>query len=455
MDLDLIAIAILVVLFAAAAIRDVHIGVVTLPAAFGVGIWLAKISIDEVFAGFPVSILVLLVGVTYFFGIAQVNGTIDRLVEAALRKVGNRAVLIPLVFFGLTMGISAMGSPLAGLVTAPVAMPLARRFKIDPMLMALAVGCGLSAGGFAPTSLFGIVTYGTARDADIPMSAITLFLLALAVNLVLFAVAFFMFGGPKLLRERGDFADDIERTTPSFTTSYASGTGRPKDERYEAAKDGKPLRTIADETPDNRLSGIHWLTVAFMVILIALVVVLSLMGKEPDIGVLCFALAAVLAFIRPTDGKAAIGKIDWSTALLVGGIITYVSVLQAMGAVDTLGEYAAKVGAPIIAAFVICLIGGLVSAFASTTGILAALVPLAIPLVAAENIPGWAIISALGVCSSIVDVSPFSTVGATLTATTPADQRERVTHLLTRWGLSMIVIGPVLLVFGLVWPSSL
>ena len=87
-----------------------------------------------------------------------------------------------------------------------------------------------------------------------------------------------------------------------------------------------------------------------------------------------------------------------------------------MGSVDLLGKAAKSVGVPILAALVICVIAGLVSAFASTTGILAALVPLAPPAVASGYIAGWALICALAVCSSIVDVSPFSTVGATLVA---------------------------------------
>lgn len=99
-----------------------------------------------------------------------------------------------------------------------------------------------------------------------------------------------------------------------------------------------------------------------------------------------------------------------------GRIVTFVSVLQHMGSVDLLGKAAKSVGVPLLAALVICVIAGLVSAFASTTGILAALVPLAPPVVASGHIAGWALICALAVCSSIVDVSPFSTVGATLVA---------------------------------------
>jgi hypothetical protein len=65
-------------------------------------------------------------------------------------------------------------------------------------------------------------------------------------------------------------------------------------------------------------------------------------------------------------------------------------------------------------------------------------------VVASGHIAGWALICALAVCSSIVDVSPFSTVGATLVATADEKERPRMTSLLTRWGMSMVVIGPVL-----------
>ncbi|MDT0488669.1 hypothetical protein RNB18_52465, partial [Streptomyces sp. DSM 41640] len=143
-------------------------------------------------------ILVLLVGVTYFFGIAHANGTIDRIIEVTLAKVGHRTVLLPLVFFLLTAAISAMGSPLGGLVMAPIGMMVADKRAIDPMLMALSIGTGLSAGAFAPTSLFGIVTYGTAHQAGIDLNPFVLFVVALTVNLVLLVAAYVLFGGLKL-----------------------------------------------------------------------------------------------------------------------------------------------------------------------------------------------------------------------------------------------------------------
>ena len=191
-----------------------------------------------------------------------------------------------------------------------------------------------------------------------------------------------------------------------------------------------------------------------MVGLVVTVIGASLAGFSTDIGVLCFAFGAVLALVDPACGRIAVSRIDWSTVLLVGGIVTFVGVLQTMGTVDMLGQAATRLGVPVLTALVICFIGGLVSAFASTTGILAALVPLALPLVASGQVAGWALLSALAVCSSIVDVSPFSTSGATLIATAAEEDRPRLTSLLTRWGLSMIVIGPIVLVGVLVLPNA-
>lgn len=420
MTVQLTALILFIAVFAIATLREVHIGILMFAAACGVGVWLAEMPLKDVVGGFPIGIMVLLVGVTYFFGIARANGTIDRMIEAALGRAGDNAVMVPFIFFALTAVVSAMGSPLAGLVMAPVGMPVAKKYRMDPMLMALAIGTGLSAGAFAPTSLFGIVSYGTAQRASIDLSPLTLWAVAVIANFVLLIAAFLIFGGPKLVERRGTF----------------------------------PTSIVADASRAP-FAWNQFATIVCMIGLVVAVIACSMAGLDPDIGVLSFAFGAALTLIDPNSGRTAVSRIDWSTVLLVGGIVTFVSVLQHMGSVDLLGKAAKSVGVPLLAALVICVIAGLVSAFASTTGILAALVPLAPPVVASGHIAGWALICALAVCSSIVDVSPFSTVGATLVATADEAERPRVTSLLTRWGMSMVLIGPIVLIGILVLPGAL
>ena len=383
-------------------------------------------TLRDVLGGYPVGIMILLVGVTYFFGIAQVNGTIDRVIAAAWPVPAPGPAALPFVFFALTGAVAAMGSPQAGLVLAPVGMPIARRSGVDPVLMAIAINAGISAGGLAPTSLFGIVSYGTARQAGIDLSPLTLFAVAVAANLVLVVAAV-------------DAVRAATRPGPERRWDSASRARRqrrrPRDSvrfdwRYvvDPGRDGGPGRQRRRLRP----------------------------GRDrPDIGV--FALR-----VRRRAGTCSIPRSERSPCRGSTGPRCSWSAASSRSwaccrgwARSICSATAAKqVGTPMVAALVICAVGGLISAFASTTGILAALVPLTLPLVAAGGVAGWALICALGVCASIVDCSPFSTTGATLVASAAEDERPRLTSWLLRWGLAMVVVGPVAMVGLLVFPSS-
>jgi di/tricarboxylate transporter len=404
-----LAIAIFIAVFAIATIRNIHLGVLMLPAAVAVGVWLAGMPIRDILAGFPINILVLIAGVTYFFGIAQGNGTIDSAIHKLIGAVGDRRALLPFLIFLITAGVASMGSSQAGYVMIPLAMAAARRSAVDPMLMGVALNSGMSTGGFAPTSLFGIVTVTTARQAGIDLNPLTLLAAALISNLALLVVASWMFPGPGI---------------GTATASRNSG--------IEQAATATPARFAFPQI----------LTLIFIVVLILSVVTGFSLGYQPDLGVIAFGLGAVLALMYPAAGAEGIRRIDWSTIFMVGGIVTFVGVLQKLDAVNLMGHAAMNVGTPLVAAFVICMIAGLVSAFASTAGILAALVPMAVPLATSGGVAGWALMCAMGVCASIVDASPFSTTGALIIASGAESERSRLKSLLMRWGLSLVVIGP-------------
>jgi di/tricarboxylate transporter len=415
-----LAIAIFIAVFAIATIRNIHLGVLMIPAAVAVGVWLAGMPVRDILAGFPINILVLIAGVTYFFGIAQGNGTIDIAIHKLIGAVGNRRALLPFVIFLITAGVASMGSSQAGYVMIPLAMAAARRSAVDPMLMGVALNSGMSTGGFAPTSLFGIVTVTTARQAGIDLNPLTLLGAALVSNLALLILAAWMFPGTGAAAVRQD----------STIEPALSGVEGPTP-------------------PPARFASHQIVTLICIVILIFSVVIGFSLGYTPDLGVIAFGLGAVLALMYPDAGAEGIRRIDWSTIFMVGGIVTFVGVLQRLDAVNLMGHAAMNVGTPLVAAFVICMIAGLVSAFASTAGILAALVPLAVPLATSGGVAGGALMCAMGVCASIVDASPFSTTGALIIASGAESERPRLKSLLMRWGLSMVIIGPAVAAFVL------
>lgn len=412
-----IAIAIFVAVFAVASFRNIHLGVLMLPAAVAVGVWLAGLPVPEILDGFPINILVLIAGVTFLFGIARSNGTVDLLIHKLVGLVGDRRGLLPYLFFLITAGVASMGSSQAGYVMIPLAMAAARRSAIDPMVMAVALNSGMSTGGFAPTSLFGIVTVSTAAEAGIELNPLTLLGIAALSNLILLIAATFIFPSSKVVR--------------------ASDT---KEPAQESGTDAAPGRFASHQIA----------TLACIAVLMVSVIGGFSMGLSPDIGVIALGLGALLALVYPASGAEGVRRIDWGTIFMVGGIVTFVGVLQELDAVNLLGEGAMSLGSPYAAAFVIFVIAGLVSAFASTTGILTALVPMSVPLALSGGVSGWALMSLMGVCAAIVDASPFSTTGALIVAAGGEEERPRLKSFLTRWGLSMVLVGPVVAVVVLI-----
>ena len=286
---QIIALLIFVALFAIGAVRGVQIGVLMLVGAAGTGLLFTDMVVDDIVAEFPLDIMILLAGVTYFFAIAQENGTVDKIIDWALERVGSSAVLLPAVFFVITGCIAAMGAPLAGLVMMPVGMQVARKYGVDYALMGLAICFAIGAGGFAPTSLFGIVTYSTAHDAGIDLSPFLLFGIAVAVYLVMLVVAYFMYGRSLFSKTTVSAAEHASvgsaQSKISRGSASASSVAFGEDDEDEALFDS----STTDEAGESRpFTFVQILTVIFMVCLIGSVVVLAALGQEPDIGLLCF-----------------------------------------------------------------------------------------------------------------------------------------------------------------------
>ncbi len=198
------------------------------------------VSEDDIFAGFPGDLFVILVGVTYLFGIASNNGTVDWLVHAAVKAVGGRTAAIPWIMFLVTAILTASGAVVPGAVAiiAPIGLGFAVQYGINPVLMGLMIINGATAGGFSPISVFGSIVNGVVERNDLAENATLLFVSSFVFNLLLSVVAFFLFGGRKLLNRRIDPEappTEERRAHPALRAAQAGG-GR--DVRLAAA-DGR------------------------------------------------------------------------------------------------------------------------------------------------------------------------------------------------------------------------
>jgi di/tricarboxylate transporter len=271
------------------------------------------------------------------------------------------------------------------------------------------------------------------------MSSSTLFLGNIAYNVVLGAVIFVVFGGLRL-----------SRRVPISTEAALAGGGRSVTGSHDLSTSaGDPLingsTTEAGEVPEQIERNPGRLRVEQLCTMAAiLAVAVAGLAFGLNIGLLAFGAAAVIHLLFPSSSGDAEKKIAWGVVLLVCGIVTYVAALQRYGTVEAVGAAIGRLSTPLVTALLICVVGAITSAFASSAGILGAMIPLAVPFMARGEIDTTGMVVALAISATVVDATPFSTVGALVVANAEDHERPRIYRGLLLWGAAMVLTAPLL-----------
>ncbi len=189
----------------------------------------------------------LLVGLTYLFALAQNNGTVDLLVQWCMRLVRGRLAAVPWIFFFLTMLLSAIGALFAVAIVAPLALPFARRYGVNLLLMGMMVVHGALGGAFSPISVYGAFVNETMVNNGLPSSPTTLFLTPLVINIVVAVGIYLLLGGRQLVGERvAVTADEPPKATSGWPTTA------PAPRAHQAAQVRAPAPNPHPRTPPSR-----------------------------------------------------------------------------------------------------------------------------------------------------------------------------------------------------------
>ncbi|MEJ8281288.1 SLC13 family permease [Pseudonocardia spirodelae] len=439
---EIIAIAVLVVMFVIATTMPVNLGALALVAAAGVGIGVLGLSLDDVLGGFPGDLFLLLVGLTYLFALATANGTVDLIVHWAMRSVRGKLALAPFVFFAISCGLSAVGALFAVAIVAPLAMPFARRYGINLLLMGMMVVHGALGGAFSPITVYGAFVNTTMARVGLPSDPLALFLTPLLVNVVI-AVGIFLLLGGRSLVGRSVEPPAAADGTPADATADGTPVARAGTATATAA-------TTTTATAPGRVGLEQGVTLAGI-----LVMAVGAAAFGWDVGVVGLAVAVLLRLLAP-GRPDVVGRISWSTVLLICGVVTYVGVLLDAGAVDLVSSGITGIGAPLLAALLLCYVGGVLSAFASSVAILGVAIPLALPFLQQGEVSAVGMVAALAVAATVVDVSPFSTNGALILANAPDDvDRDRFYRQMLAYAGVVVAVGPLLAWGLLVLPGIL
>ncbi|GHU07098.1 C4-dicarboxylate ABC transporter [Betaproteobacteria bacterium] len=406
----------LIVVVAIGFVRKVNIGFLAIGVAFVIGA-MAGMSEKQIIAGFSSSMFVTLAGVTFLFGLASVNGTLELISKKIVALIGKRTYLIPVTMFMLAAFLSAIGPGhiAIGILMTTFAIYLSVEMKINPFATALMAKLGANAGCASPISPTGVISQNLAEAAMLPLSGTPLFLSTLFSG-ALFATIIFV--------------------------AY----------KCYIVKAENPLK-LSDLPAFN---GKQKLT---MLVISALVVIC--IAFKVNVGLSSFIAASILIVARAVDEKKAIKGIPWGTLILVVGVGMLVNVIDKLGGITLVSNFLIGMMSEQTAVPIIAATSGILSWVSSTTGVvMPTMYPISVEVVNSfgGNVSFISLTSALVATSFAAAISPLSTGGAIIISAysaaadiSTAEQNRlfKVLFLLSVANVSMNVILAALGFFNL------
>lgn len=411
--------------------EDLNVGFLGIAFGIIVGGVFGGTPASKIMNAFPLSLFMILVGVTFLFGMAQTNGTMEKLTAYSVRVCKGNTALIPLIIYILTTFVTTIGpGNIAGCaLMAPVAMAIAGRVKMPAFLMTLLVVGAANGAAFSPFAPTGIISNGiiakAAPQLGIPADYLNTLAWKIHFNSTLAQGfvnigGFFVMGGLKWIKEQRGASLDIDELAP-------------KPEPFNAAQ----LTTLA-----------------IVFILILLVVVPGLPGMKgmfpkpimnmlSNVGSISFVLSIILMLTGFGDSKAAVKVMPWSVIMMVCGVSVLIDVMDKAGGLNFLVEVMASVAGPTTICFWAAFVPAVLSAYSSSSGVVMPMfLPMTPGLVELTGGDAISIISAIDVGSHLVDTSPLSTLGALCIAAAPDYEDKGVLfRKLLIWGLSMSLVS--------------
>ena len=315
-----------------------------------------------------------------------------------------------MLLFVFASALAAVGPGAIAVVAllAPMAMLLGRRTGVSPLLTALMLTTGANSGNLSPLSSTGVVANAKMATAGLGHHETKVWLANLLAHVLVAAVMWALLG--RRARAEGE-------------SRQATGDRRQVPHALR--------RSTAGSEP-------RWLVILGWVV--------GVLVFKLSLGLSAFAGVALLIALRAVDERQAIARVPWAIVLMVCGVSVLVAVLEATGGMELFTALLAKLASPATINGVIAFITGAISTWSSTSGVvLPAFLPTVPGLVA--QVGGGdplAVALSINVGSSLVDVSPLSTLGALCVAAAAEEDAGKLFRQLLAFGLSMIVVGAVL-----------
>lgn len=369
--------------------------------AYIIGTFYLGIKPGDIIKMWPISIFFVILAISLFYSFAMTNGTLEKLAQHMLYRTRKVPKLLPFAIFIAATILAALGAGFFAVMAffTPITMLLCRKTGLSPLIGALAVNYGALCGNNFMISPGGVVFIGLMNQAGYEAVSygfeFQIFLASFVVPIVVLSLLI-LFN----TRKKGN-ADVVEISLP---------------EAFNAVQK-KTLALVVSMI-------VVVLIFPILHIIFPQVGLIKTLDKAIDVGLVAVVFAVLALLMNLGDEKEVIKKVPWGTLIMICGVGMLISVAIKAGTVKLIAGFVTDtIPAPVVP-IVMAAIGGFMSFFSSTMGVVTpALFPLVPNLAEASGIDAAVLFSAIVIGAQATAISPFSSGGSLVLSTVSEEER--------------------------------
>lgn len=369
--------------------------------AYIIGTFYLGIKSGDIIKKWPISIFFVILAISLFYNFAMTNGTLEKLAQHMLYRTRKVPKLLPFAIFIAATILAALGAGFFAVMAffTPITMLLCRKTGLSPLIGALAVNYGALCGNNFMISPGGVVFIGLMNQAGYEAVSygfeFQIFLASFVVPIVVLSLLI-LFN----TRKKGN-ADVVEISLP---------------EAFNAVQK-KTLALVVSMI-------VVVLIFPILHIIFPQVGLIKTLDKAIDVGLVAVVFAVLALLMNLGDEKEVIKKVPWGTLIMICGVGMLISVAIKAGTVKLIAGFVTDtIPAPVVP-IVMAAIGGFMSFFSSTMGVVTpALFPLVPNLAEASGIDAAVLFSAIVIGAQATAISPFSSGGSLVLSTVSEEER--------------------------------
>lgn len=416
----LIVLAIIVSIFLGYKTK-INTGFFAIGFAYLIGCFALNLGASKVIVMWPIKIFFVIFSVSLFYNFPMTNGTLEKLSQHMLYKTRKIPHLLPFAIFFCATLIAALG---AGYFTVlaffgPLTLILCEKTGLSKLTGALAVNYGSLAGANFMTSASGIIFRSLIENAGYQNSfshTTVIFVSTIIIPIIVL--------GLLILKDKNKMLENksLEIEIPEEFNEVQKTT----------------LKLI--------------FTMVFIVLIFPILntvfpgnSIIKFINSKLDIGLIAIIFTIIAFLMKLGKEKEIIAKVPWNTLIMICGVGMLISVAIKAGTIEILSSWIGTNIPRFLIPIILCVIGGIMSSFSSTLGVVApALFPIIPSIAETTGLNPTVLFVAVIVGAQATSISPFSSGGSLILGSATEEERNGLFGELLFKGTSLALISSVI-----------